>query len=495
LGSGFSSPGGVAVDGSRNVFVADNLNGDVKEIVAADGYATIRTLGSGFECPYGIAVDGTGNVFVADDCPGEPGVFEILAEGGYTTVKTLGSGFNQPTGAALDASGNVYVADSGNNAVKEILAASGYATVKTLGSNLPWPFGIAVDGSGNVYVAERDNGSIARLDYADPPAVAFPTPTIVGSMDTTDGAQTVSIWNIGNQPLIFAEPSTGSNPSYPANFPINSNDASLCASGTSLASGTSCDVSMDFTPTGAGLNTASVILTDNALNHAGAKQSIVLNGKGGLTIGTTLRLSNTNWTFAPHVVGSLSGEGVVYVTNTGHATANFASPPLQSSFAGLQFNTTCGPALKPGANCEIQFQYEASALGPSQGTLMLVSDASTSPNVIQIQGVGTGVHVSSPSWSFSPRPVDTTSPAGTIYLTNQSSAPMDLLSTVGITGGDASDFALANGCSAAVPPYTTCTLTFTWTPKAAGTRKAQIAITSAAVQHGLVVIPITAETD
>src|ERR1700677_2335671 len=34
LGSGFSSPYGVAVDGSGNVFVADSFNSAVKEIVA-----------------------------------------------------------------------------------------------------------------------------------------------------------------------------------------------------------------------------------------------------------------------------------------------------------------------------------------------------------------------------------------------------------------------------------------------------------------------------
>src|SRR4051812_32516487 len=66
LGSGFSLPFGVAVDGSGNVFVADSNNSAVKEIVAAGGYTTVNTLGSGFNTPFGVAVDGSGNVFVAD---------------------------------------------------------------------------------------------------------------------------------------------------------------------------------------------------------------------------------------------------------------------------------------------------------------------------------------------------------------------------------------------------------------------------------------------
>src|SRR2546430_13552636 len=47
LGSGFSQPIGVAVDGSGNVFVADYGNNAVKEILAAGGYNTVNMLGSG----------------------------------------------------------------------------------------------------------------------------------------------------------------------------------------------------------------------------------------------------------------------------------------------------------------------------------------------------------------------------------------------------------------------------------------------------------------
>ena len=40
LGSGFSFPSGVAVDGNGNIFVADTGNSSVKEILAAGGYTT-----------------------------------------------------------------------------------------------------------------------------------------------------------------------------------------------------------------------------------------------------------------------------------------------------------------------------------------------------------------------------------------------------------------------------------------------------------------------
>jgi len=123
---GLSFPYGVATDGNGNLFLADG--GEIKEILAADGYKTVNILGGNFFGPQGIAVDGSGNVFVGDTY--NNAVKEILAASGYTTVKTLSSGFSDPIGVAVDGSGNVFVADSNNNAVKEILAAGGYTTVK-----------------------------------------------------------------------------------------------------------------------------------------------------------------------------------------------------------------------------------------------------------------------------------------------------------------------------------------------------------------------------
>jgi len=66
IGTGFSAPFCMAVDGSGNVFVADSNNNAVKEIVAVGGVvsssSTVNTIGSGFETPNGVAVDGSGNV-------------------------------------------------------------------------------------------------------------------------------------------------------------------------------------------------------------------------------------------------------------------------------------------------------------------------------------------------------------------------------------------------------------------------------------------------
>jgi sugar lactone lactonase YvrE len=165
LGSGFSRPEAVAVDGSGNVFVADAGHNAVKEILASGGYTTVNILGTGFGGS-GVAVDGSGNVYVAD--PGNNAVKEILAAGGYTTINTLGGGFDIPEGEAVDGSGNVYVADQGNNAVKEIPASciagpNNSSCVLTLGSGFVHPNGLAVDENGDVYVADQGNNAVKEI--------------------------------------------------------------------------------------------------------------------------------------------------------------------------------------------------------------------------------------------------------------------------------------------------------------------------------------------
>jgi hypothetical protein len=207
-------------------------------------------------------------------------VKEILAAGGYTTVNTLAvanGNFNDPSGVAVDGSGNVFVADYGNNAVKEILAVGGYTTVNTLAvanGNFNGPNGVAVDGSGNLFVADYGNNAVKEIDFADPPSLAFLTPTPTGSTDSTDGSLVVTVENIGNAPLTISQISTA------ANFSLSGNGTPCSTSGQILAPSASCALGIDFNPTMAGSISGSVILTDNALNVTNATQLIALQGIG-----------------------------------------------------------------------------------------------------------------------------------------------------------------------------------------------------------------------
>jgi hypothetical protein len=297
----FYYPTGVAVDGSGNVFVADEGTGSgyyqaVFEIVAVNGSvsssSTLRTLGSGFKMPCSVVVDGSGNVFVADqDVDGHfhGNVYEIEAVNGSIpttnpTIKTLGSGFSKPTGVAVDAAGNVFVGDQSysGGAVNEILAVNGSvsssSTVIELGSIVGGA--LAVAGNGNVFVAAPGSSAVYELDYADAPTLSYTKPTVVGTTDAIDGTMSLLVQNIGNETL------TISGLAKPTDFAQESASGTPpdCAVSGTVAAGASCNLSINFAPTlgtTPGLLSEAFTLTDNNLNATtgpGTQQSITLSG-------------------------------------------------------------------------------------------------------------------------------------------------------------------------------------------------------------------------
>ena len=194
IAASFYYPAGVAVDGSGNLYVADNGNNMIRKIDSAGVVTTLAgsttsgsTDGTGpaasFLGPAGVAVDGSGNVYVADSANNmirkitSTGVVTTLA--GSTTpgsVDGIGvaASFNLPCAVAIDGSGNLYVADSNNNMIRKITSAgvvttlagsttAGHADGTGTAASFWGPFGVAVDGSGTLYVADSNNNMIRKI--------------------------------------------------------------------------------------------------------------------------------------------------------------------------------------------------------------------------------------------------------------------------------------------------------------------------------------------
>jgi sugar lactone lactonase YvrE len=193
----FSEPKGIAVDGDGNLYVADTSNRRIRKITSAGIVTTLAGDGTAnwldgtgatarFNNPGGITIDGTGNLYVADTINRRirkvttpAGVVTTLAGDG-TEAFADGTGaaarFNNPAGIAADGDGNLYVADTNNRRIRKIDASGNVTTIAGDGTTgwLDGPgagarfgslSGIAVDGAGNLYVADTGNNRIRKLTW------------------------------------------------------------------------------------------------------------------------------------------------------------------------------------------------------------------------------------------------------------------------------------------------------------------------------------------
>ena len=155
--SGLRYPGGVAVDTSGQVFVADTYHSRIVSM-NADGSNQTTIAATGFSYPMGVAVDTSGHVFVADF--GNSRIVSMNADGSNQT--TIGSGFDRPWGVAVDTSGQVFVADTYNNRIVSMNADGSNQT--TIGSGFNYPSGVAVDTSRHVFVGDTNNNQIVAMN-------------------------------------------------------------------------------------------------------------------------------------------------------------------------------------------------------------------------------------------------------------------------------------------------------------------------------------------
>ncbi len=197
-----NSPGGIAVDGSGDLFIADTNNNVIREVNTSGiistfaGNGTAGYAGNGkaaskaeLYAPTDVTIDHNGNVFIADS--GNNVIREVLASGIIRTIAGNGTAayggdggpatkayLDNPVAVAVDSSGNVWISDNVNDVIREVIAATG--TIRTVAGN--GNYGFSGDGDaapatkaelngvrgllvyqGNVLVADQYNDVIRQL--------------------------------------------------------------------------------------------------------------------------------------------------------------------------------------------------------------------------------------------------------------------------------------------------------------------------------------------
>jgi len=152
----FDGIGGIAIDGSGNVYVSDVSNKRIEKFSASGTYvAQWGTLDSSMD---GVAVDRSGNVYAADYWNHRILKFDstgaLLAQ---FNTKLADDFDSEPHSIAVDSAGSMWITDSGDSLVKKFSASGDYLGSLAKGSDpgqVSRPIGVAVDSADNVYVVD-----------------------------------------------------------------------------------------------------------------------------------------------------------------------------------------------------------------------------------------------------------------------------------------------------------------------------------------------------
>src|SRR5581483_206425 len=175
--------------------------------------------------------------------------------------------------------------------------------------------------------------------------------------------------------------------------------------------------------------------------------------------------------FGGQAVNTTNPAFVVTVTNIRTTNITFSSISITADFTETNNCTT----LKPNQTCTISVFFQPTRIGQRSGTLTIVDNDVTSPQMIPLSGVGGNVTINPylyPGLNFLTVNVGTRSKPRTVTLTNTASSA---LAMAGITARG--EFSQTNTCGSSVPAGGQCTIQISAAPTTTGMLYGNLAVT------------------
>jgi hypothetical protein len=282
---------------------------------------------------------------------------------------------------------------------------------------------------------------------------------------TTSGAKGIQLKNTGNG--TFTISSIAISGTNATDFSQTNN----CPG--SLAPGAQCNIVVNFSPTDFGTRTASLSVSGDALDGT---QTASLTGSGTTGSNTKVTVSPNKILFGNQQIGSTSAAQNTTLQNTGHSTlviTNIAiAGPNPGDFA--QTNN-CGVTLARSASCTFNITFTPDANGNRAATLNITDNAGGSPQHVDLAGMGIGpmATLNPTSLSFGNQNVNTTSGAKGLEVKNTGNNTLTI-SSIAISGTNATDFSQTNNCPSSLPPGAHCNINVNFSPTSLGTRTASL---------------------
>jgi len=332
------------------------------------------------------------------------------------------------------------------------------------------------------FLSNTSNIVVADFNQDGSPDLASGQSSSIGSpltvmLSTAFKAISPASLNFGSQGVGTTSPPQTINISNSSNVVFNI--ASIVASGDfsqtnncvgSLAIGAHCSVNVTFAPATTGLLTGAITVTDSTKISPVA---IPLSGTG--VNGPFLTPYPNRVNFSPQNQGTSSSPATIMFVNTGNAALSISNISITGANASdFSQKNTCGSSLVAGASCSVNVTFTPTAGGSLTASVSISDSGPGSPQSVSLSGTGLGpvASLSPNQLTFASQTIGTTSSAQVVTLTNTGSGPLNITSIVA-----SGDFGETNTCNTSLAAGSSCQISVTFTPKAAGSLVGAVTIT------------------
>jgi subtilisin family serine protease len=214
-----------------------------------------------------------------------------------------------------------------------------------------------------------------RATTGQPVLQVSPSSVSFGSVTqgTSSPVRTVIVANTGNLPLGVSQISL---------IGTNRDQFSQTNNCSSVAAGSSCTISVTFTPTITGGKSASISITHNA---SGSPSSVTLSGTGATAPTPTISINPTSLSFS-QTVNTTSSAQAITVSNTGNATLTVSGVSLGGADASHFAQTNNCSSVAAGSSCTINVTFRPTSAGSKSASVSIAHNASGSPTGISLSG-------------------------------------------------------------------------------------------------------------
>ncbi len=206
-------PSGLARDLAGSLYIADTKNHRIRKAAVSGIITTVAGTGeSGYSgdggaavsarlnAPGGVAVDPSGALYIADTS--NHCIRKVTLDGIIQTVAGTLAELDSPAAVFVGPGGTLYIADSGNHRVRKVTTDGRISTVVTGSGAIG---GLVLDRQGNLYFTEPDLGRVSRLSAGGEPARILSDPAPIWTTPrglAVDDAGSLYVADAGAQEVI-----------------------------------------------------------------------------------------------------------------------------------------------------------------------------------------------------------------------------------------------------------------------------------------------------